>query len=78
MSFYTFIVIEVKKEVYKRLFNHWVSKDYDFYLLPRPKSTYETDCSFIISYCENHAPEIEDLYDYLSDDLGMDQSDFYI
>jgi len=78
MSFYTFIVLEVKKEVYSRLFNYWVNQENDYYHLWRPRKIFDSGGTFVMSYEKNHAPEIDDIEDWLQFTLGMDHGDFHI
>ena len=78
MSFYTFIVLEVKKEVYSRLFNYWVTEHWENYYLRRPESMFDTGDTIIMTSVMNHAPYIGDVTDWLSYTLGMDYGDFCI
>ena len=78
MSFYSLIVLEVKKEVYNRLFNHWVTEYWENYEIHRPENIFDTGDTFVMTSVMNHAPYVGDLVDWLSYDLGMDDGDFYI
>jgi len=78
MSFYTFIVLEVKKEVFSRLFDHWVSEEVDWGMLYRPRITFETEGTFVMTFKKNRAPPICDYDDWLSFTLGSDDGDFCI
>ena len=78
MSFYSFIVLEVRKEVYNRLFDHWVTEHWENYMIHRPENMFDTGDTFVMAYVMNHAPYVGDLVDWLTYDLGMDDGDFSI
>ena len=78
MSFYSYIVIEVKKEVYKRMFRYWVTKYWEDCVLYRPPSIFDTGSTYVMEFHKNHAMHATDYADWLADELGMDYSDFHI
>ena len=78
MSFYSFIVLEVRKEVYNRLFNYWVTEHWENYCLHRPENSFDTGNTSVMTFVKNRAPYIDDIEEWLSFDLGMDFGDFYI